>query len=303
MECCNTYSVIIPQKNSIESLKRLIDSIPDNDNIEIIIADNSDIPVTREDIGIDRKYNLCWAAPNRYAGGARNEGVKHANGKWLIFADADDYFTSNAFESFDKFQDSDADVVYFCADGIYPETGERSDKADCYTRLVHQYFENPSEDTNIKVSFHVPWAKMVRASFVHDNGFKFDEVIANSDDYFAMLVGLNAKTIEASRDVVYIYTVARGSLTKRRCFNVIKARLEVILRKNQYLKRHGLSHKQASIMYLYYLSAKNGLSSFIKATILIIKYKQNPFIGCSRWLKTYTNKSRVDIQDKKYITN
>lgn len=303
MERHISYSVIIPQKNSIESLKRLIDSIPDIDNIEIIIADNSDIPVTRDDIGIDRKYNLCWAAPNRFAGGARNEGVKLARGKWLIFADADDYFTSNAFESFDKFQDSDADVIYFCADGIYPETGERSDKADCYTRLVHQYLENPLETTDIKVSFHVPWAKMVRASFVLDNGFEYDEVIANNDDYFAMLVGLNARAINASKDVVYVYTVAKGSLTKRRSFNVIKARLEVILRKNQYLKRHGLSHKQGSIMYLYYLSAKNGICSFFKATAMIIKYNQNPFIGCSRWLNTYTNKNRVDIQDKKYITN
>ena len=40
---------------------------------------------------------------NRTAGGARNEGIKIAKGKWVIFADADDYFEPNAFSSFDKF--------------------------------------------------------------------------------------------------------------------------------------------------------------------------------------------------------
>ena len=111
------FSVIIPQKNSIDTLPRLFDTIPERDNIEIIVADNSETPITKEDIGIDREYTLCWSSPKRYAGGARNEGMKYAHGKWLVFADADDIFKNYAFETFESKKNSEAEVVYFGMDG------------------------------------------------------------------------------------------------------------------------------------------------------------------------------------------
>ena len=101
-----SFSVIIPHRDSVKTLKRLFDTIPCNPDIEIVLVDNSDFPITKEDVNINRDYKLCWADPKRFAGGARNVGIENAHGKWLVFADADDYFTPNAFDDFYKFANS-----------------------------------------------------------------------------------------------------------------------------------------------------------------------------------------------------
>ena len=84
------YTLIIPQRNSIATLPRLFNSVPEREDVEIILVDNSPEPITKEQVGIGRDYQLLWTPPARFAGGARNEGMDHAQGKWLIFSDADD---------------------------------------------------------------------------------------------------------------------------------------------------------------------------------------------------------------------
>lgn len=294
------FSVIIPQKNSIDSLPRLFATIPERDNIEIIVADNSETPVTKDEIGINREYTLCWSSPKRFAGGARNEGMKHAHGKWLVFADADDIFKNDAFDIFESKKGSDAEVVYFGMDGVFIETGERSEAGDLYTDLVKRYLDNPKDDTDIRISFHSPCSKMVKREYVECNGFQYDEVRANNDDYFGMLVGYNASKIEAVDKVVYTYIATHGSLMHRRSYDVIRARYEVILRKNKYLREHGLRNKQGSVAFFLSQSRHYGLKAMFVFLTMLVKYGQNPFVGASNWRNTI-RKSKVS-HNKEYVT-
>ena len=75
-------SVIIPHKDSLDCLPRLLNSIQLSETIEIIVVDNSPIPISRDDIKTDRKYKLLYSDPKRYAGGARNVGLEEATGKF-----------------------------------------------------------------------------------------------------------------------------------------------------------------------------------------------------------------------------
>ena len=296
-----TYSLIIPQRNSIETLPRLFKSVPVREDIEILLVDNSPEPITKGQVGIERDYQLLWSSPTRFAGGARNEGMDHSQGKWLIFSDADDYFASGAFDIFDQYKDSDADVVYFCTDGVYPETGERSEQADLYTQLVQNYLKDPAKEWGLRLSFHVPWAKMVRRSFVEDHHIRYDEVVANNDDYFSLVSGYHAKKIDAVNKVVYLYVVSHGSLMRRRSLDVMCTRFEVILRCNQFKKQHGLGKYQGSVMYFLAESRHYGVKAIWEFFTMLFKYKQNPFIGMKNWLSTAKRIRNKEKKDAKFI--
>lgn len=297
------YSIIIPQRNSLHTLSRLFASIPERDDIEILLIDNTPTPVTKEEIGIDREYFLLWSAPQRHAGGARNEGIVSAKGDWLIFSDADDYFTDDAFEIFDLKKNSDSDIIYFCAHGVYPETREKSNQADLYTNLVQEFLAVPAKETSLRLSFHVPWAKMVKRSFVDKQHIRFDEVIANNDDYFALLAGYYAKKVEAVDKPVYYYAVSTGSIMRRRSIEVMKTRLEVILRCNKFKKEHGLGKYQGSVSYFFAEARKSGFKTMMEFLRLLIIYRQNPFIGWRNWLGTAQRIKAKEQKDKKYTTN
>ena len=85
------YSFIIPHRNSPALLNRLIESIPQRKDIEIIIVDdNSSIDKRPSIIRGDLKIIELEEQDSNGAGHARNIGLDMAQGEWLLFADADD---------------------------------------------------------------------------------------------------------------------------------------------------------------------------------------------------------------------
>lgn len=299
------FSIIIPHRNSVELLPRLFASIPNKENIEVILVDNSSNPITKQqviDAGILRDFTLLFSAPERGAGGARNEGLKVATGKWLIFSDADDYFAEGAFDAFSRHIDSEEELIYFSVDGIYPETGEHADRGDIYTKAVKDYQIGKKSETSMRLDNSVPWGKMVKRDLVERYNIRFDEVIASNDAYFSLLVGYNANKIAVDDTIVYIVTVSRGSLTRRRDFAVVLSRYKVALRYNRFVKDHGLGAYQKSIMVYFYNARPYGIKRLIKMLGLAIKYRQNIFIGVSRWIDTLNKTKRLNKRESKYIT-
>lgn len=290
------FSIIIPHRNSVQYLPKLFSSIPVSDKIEIIIVDNSPVKVTKEDINIERDYVLIYSVPERGAGGARNEGMAHAHGKWLLFLDADDYYADGAFDIFYQHLNTDAEIVYTGMGGIYLDTGEKSARGDYYANLVRSYLSGEKSENDLRLTFSSPCCKMVSNDLVRRHNLLYDEVIASNDMYFSLISGYYAKKIEAIDFVSYIATVSRGSLTKRHDYAVRRARFEVNLRYNSFVKEHGLPQYQKSVMIYLFDFAKISPIKLCIAIRQLIIYKQNPFVGCSNWLSTLLKKDN----DKKY---
>ncbi len=296
------FSVIIPHRNSKETLPRLFETIPVSPSIEIIVVDNSDEPLTKDEIDINREYSLYWAEPKRFAGGARNVGIENSRGKWLVFADADDYFTPNAFDDFYKFIDSEVDIVYFGMDGIYIETGERSDRGDRFTNMVKKYLSGKIDEKAIRSGFSSPCSKMVKRELVSKHNIRFDEVAANNDDFFALQAGYFAKTITAYDSLVYVYVATAGSIMHKRDAKTMLVRLEVILRCNKFKKEHGLGNYQGSVAYFFSQAAHYDMKTFFRFVSLLFKYRQNPLIGCKNWFHTFKKVRVQDKEEQSYIT-
>lgn len=296
------FSVIVPcWRGAIEFLPKLFDSIPQRDEIEIIVVDNSKEPVQRDEIKSDREIVLLHSAPERHAGGSRNDGMAAAKGKWLLFADSDDFYTPEAFDIYYEHLNTDAEIVYTGMGGVYADTGEPSDRGDRYIEMVHNYCTGVIDKQQLIVDFSSPCCKMVSHALVDRENLKYDEIRAGNDIYFSLTSGFYAKKIDAIDVVTYIATVNRGSLTKRKDYEVIKARLYSKLHCNQFLRKHGLSKYQHSVMFAISQSRHYGIGKMFEFIGMMIKFHQNPFIGWSRWIRTAQKSKIKSNRDFKYI--
>lgn len=297
------FTIIIPFRDSINSIYRLLNTIPSSEKIEIIIVDNSIEPLTKESICSEKHFTLIYSQPNHYAGGARNIGIEHAHGKWLIFADADDYFTDNAFDIFYSYVDSEYDLIYFKVDSVYDDNIlKKSDRHVIFNALIDSYLDGRCSSLETRLKYLPPWGKMIKRKLVENNEILFDEVLAANDVMFSTLVGFYAKHFCVDIHKVYIVTTRKGSLANRLDKQAIKSRFHVALRRNMFLKKHQLSKMQSSVMVYLYRGFKLGLNTFLYFLFLSIKYHQNIFIGWKNWFKTFMTLRKREIVNKDYLT-
>ena len=94
-----TYTVSIPHYNSPLLLQRMLKSIPEREDIQVIVVDDGSCVENVNAIKKIQHKNLeiILLSENKGGGNARNEGLKRASGKWYISVDADDFFSEDAF--------------------------------------------------------------------------------------------------------------------------------------------------------------------------------------------------------------
>lgn len=96
-------SVIIPIYNVEKYIAKCIDSLlkQDNDRIQYIFIDDGSQDNSYKIVSKYAQNNPSFIVirqENKGLGGARNEGMKHAKGKYVLFVDSDDYIEPNSLE-------------------------------------------------------------------------------------------------------------------------------------------------------------------------------------------------------------
>lgn len=210
-----TYSFIIPHHNSPELLNRCLDTIPQREDIQIIVVDDNSKAelrptITRSDVEVI----YIDAEHTKGAGHARNVGIERARGKWLLFADCDDYYSDGFIDVLDKYKDFDIDVLYFNVCFKDPDSLSPQKKF-----IITSYFEqyDGSEGTleNIKYRVNSPWTKMLNAKYVLSNSILFEEVPNGNDVLFSLLVAVNAKNVMVEKQQLYTYVYNKNGITNR----------------------------------------------------------------------------------------
>lgn len=239
---CPTFSIIIPHKDIPNLLMRCLKSIPVSEDVQVIVVDDNspDADTYLETYPeLSRPYlEFIRTTKGGGAGYARNVGLDHAKGKWLLFADADDFFVDNAFDMIRSYENCDADVVYFKKKSVYSDDLNRLSRRNKEINVLVDGYIKAGNETELRVRYWVPWGKLIRKELVDNNNFRFDEVKYSNDQYFGICVGLAAPKITADERVLYVVTTREGSLISGGCMkpHEIEIRAEVCFRSQKLLK-------------------------------------------------------------------
>ena len=252
------YSIIIPHKNIPDLLQRCLDSIPKRDDIQVIIVDDASeqtIVDFEHFPGLDRNdTEVYFTKEGRGAGFARNVGLEHAKGKWLLFLDADDFLSEESDSILKEYIDAEEDLILFKHRSVLSEDISIPVLRSEYLNvLVDDFLGRRIDENTIRCSFIVVSNKLIRKELLAIHDIHFNETRWSNDNYFSAQVACHARKMIASDKVLFVMTQREGSLTSDFCGTMKEAevRLQEAIKSEHLFFEYGM------------IGSKNGLSSYL----------------------------------------
>ena len=219
-------SIVVPAYNVQNYLSRCIDSLIEQDisSYEIIIV----VDGATDDTGnIANQYACSYDCvkvihqENRGLSGARNTGLRAAEGEYVMFVDSDDWVEKNSISILlresQKYQ-LDVGVADFKYIDQFGNVTENDNKPLACQKVVSgpDYFKK-SMETNSSLS--VVWKSIYRTQFLFDNNLFFREGYNHEDEEWTPRVYLSAKRIRSIQLVFYYYYIHMDTISKNTaCF-------------------------------------------------------------------------------------
>ena len=286
------YTVIIPHHNIPKLLDRCLNSIPRRDDVQIIVVDDCSgeeyLSAIQE---LESKYSHALFIYDRKGGGggyARNAGLSYAKGKYIMFADADDFFNDCFNNILDDYIDSDEDLIFFKGNSVDTDSYAPAHRADHLNEFVDTHLRGEDINGNLlRYKFGEPWARMVKSSVIFDNDIRFDETKIHNDTTYAYLVGYYGKTFRVDPRPLYCVTVRSGSVSVRTDDNRIKTRVAVFARAEQFYKAHNIPIQvTAHYVQLARLLAHCDFSLYKECSRIICDYGTSMLVVQSKTIRT-----------------
>lgn len=209
------FSIIIPHYNIPDLLMRCLKSIPVREDIQVIVIDDCSPDANRylkDYPELSRPYLEYYSTPQGgSAGRARNVGLDHAKGKWLIFLDADDLLTNDAEQILDETINRPEDIIFYNTTCVMSDDLSKASDRNFYGQYFEEFVSNHDE-TPFRYRFHSLWGKVIRRVLATTNNLRFDETRYSNDVYFSCVTGHFAKTIAVVDRPFFIVTERQGSL-------------------------------------------------------------------------------------------
>lgn len=279
MNDTHVFSVIIPHHEIPALLQRCLDYIPDVPEVQVIVVDDNSSEQKVDFAkfpGLDRKYTKCiFDKEGGGAGHARNIGMRHADGKWLVFADSDDFFTKDAFQILDKHKNDPYDIILFKADSVDSDDYSPSDRHLQLNEAIDKVQKGSITEKEAVLIMPVPWCKIFRRNYIQQKDIVFDETMAANDVMFVTKATCWAddEAVTTSSDVLYVVTTRRNSLFDGYRSNPenFLCRLEVQMRRNKFVDKYPFPKRP--IIVQVFRALRFGPKTFCKAVALGIKHR------------------------------
>lgn len=212
------FSIVVPVYNVEKYVAKCIDSLlcQEGEDYEIIVVDDGS-----QDRSIDIVENICREYPqklqiihqeNRGLGGARNTGLLHAKGQYVVFVDSDDYVSSNFLKDVrSKLRENpDCDVVVFGMIAVDMDDNEVFRDIDDKIPEAGCNLKNFPDLLNCSVTCN----KVYRADMLRKAGIKYPEHRKYEDLDTVFRIWTVAEKVVLLNGYYYYYVLREGSITR-----------------------------------------------------------------------------------------
>lgn len=284
-------SIVIPVYNTEKYLDECVKSVINQtigiENLQVILVNDGSTDNSKK---IIEKYCAKYSNIQGYhlekshsiAGVARNEGVKHATGDYLMFIDSDDYISERACEvMYNAITKNEADIVtanYRCMNEqgkIWPESMFDENKyPSCELKYANETF----------FYLYCPSVclKIFKNELVKKNNINFLENVPAEDAYFSCNALLKSEKVCYIQDVIYYYrrrntgSISTSWMRNKKYFEGVNYAFNEIYK---------LFEKADKLEYYKYFYAKNLISLIYKFidTKLITREERIELIDEMKW--------------------
>lgn len=190
-------SIIVPVYNAEKYLEKCLDSLIGQtfENIEILCVndgstDNSPAILHRY-AKMDPRVHV-FDRPNSGPASARNAGLDHARGKYLMFCDADDEYTpSMCQEMYQAITEQNVDLV-MCNTFCYNKEGK-----EVFNGYMFPFSRGKfavGEKILCKINVYL-WNKIFRKSLLDKYSLRFPQEYKSDDNYFVFAFSMASKSV------------------------------------------------------------------------------------------------------------
>jgi len=199
-------SIIVPFYNVEKYIRACLESLEQQTlkEIEVILIDDGSpddsIEIANEFIEKNTNFFL-FRKENGGQGSARNLGLKHAKGEYILFLDSDDMLPPRACEvMYNKAVETGSCIVV--GESVWKYEDRTEDVAYLKKWFNSDEYENLRENHNFPLSCVIVTAKLFRRSLIYDNNLEFLHIIGE-DIPFALQSWYYAKKIAITNNIVY----------------------------------------------------------------------------------------------------
>ncbi|MBQ1194336.1 MAG: glycosyltransferase [Lachnospiraceae bacterium] len=226
-------SIIVPAYNAKNTLIQCVGNLVNQtlQDIEIILVNDCSTDTTPLIMELLKekfpdKIIVVDCPVNQGAGGARNEGLKVATGKYIGFVDSDDIVDTTMFEKmYNKAEETGYDIID-C--GFY---NEKDDLAIIFTSDELTGILDAHKRNELIASGGYVFTKLFRRDFIKSHDFTFRKNVILEDSEIIAYAFATAASIGNVKEVLYIYKNNANSLSKliepqkyyQSCYNAMKA--------------------------------------------------------------------------------
>jgi CDP-glycerol glycerophosphotransferase len=246
-------SVVVPIYNVAPYLETCLQSIAAQTlrDIEVVMVEDGstdDSPSIAEAFSErDRRFRLVRQA-NAGLGAARNTGIEHATGDFLVFADSDDAVPVDAYElMLSTLEETGSDFVT-------GKTMRFTGSGGAHTSFHGRAFERTRLKTHItrfpplRID-RTAWNKLFRRSFWDEHAFRFPEGVYYEDTPVMLPAHYVAGSVDVLEEIVYFWRVREGSdlsITQKRTeLKSLRDRFSAVDHVSRFLAERGMMVSKA----------------------------------------------------------